>query len=121
MTKAGLACLVSGADEVLGRDVSGVSGTLSRRGFLGREATSVGIVFGVDVDGPALSGDVWDEMPVDDLDPVLSNVGEKPVILKTSEMDRVCLLDISPSESSSNCGKGLCSRMPSSLQSASNC
>ena len=98
-----------------------MSGMLSRRGLLGRETTLVGMTFGVDVDGPAFSGGVWIEVPTDDLDPVFSIVGVRPVSLKTSEIDRVRLLDISSSESSSNCGKGLCSRIPSSFETASNC
>ena len=98
-----------------------MSGMLSRRGLLGRETTLVGMTFGVDVDGPAFRGGVWIEVPTDDLDPVFSIVGVRPVSLKTSEIDRVRLLDISSSESSSNCGKGLCSRIPSSFETASNC
>ena len=105
MTKAGLACpdsIGSGAEDVLGLDVSGVSGVLSRRVRFGSDAMLVGIVFGVDVDGPASSSGVWAEVLMDDLEPFLSIVGVKPVILKTSEMDLVRLLEASSSESSSN-------------------
>ena len=103
-TKAGLACpasMGSGAEDALGRDVSGVSGVLSRRGRFGNDAILVGTTFGVDVDGPVFDGGVWAEVPVDDLG-LLSIVGVKPVILKTSDMDLVRLLEASPSESSSN-------------------
>ena len=83
--KAGLAAAASGADEILGREASGVSGVLVGQGFFGADVTIVGIDLGVEVDRPVLG--VW-FCTLGDFDLVLNMVGVRPVSRKTSEIER---------------------------------
>ena len=88
-TRAGLAAeaaAASGADDVLGLEVCGVSEVFTCRGFLGADVTAVGMDLGVEVDGPALG--VRLDALAERLGPVLNIVGVKPVSLKTSEIER---------------------------------
>ena len=120
VARAGLAAaapVVSGADESLGLEVSGVSGALVCCGFLGADVTVDGMDLGVEVDGPALG--VRFDVSID-LDLVLNIVGVRPVSRKTSVIEPG-RFRVSSSESSPNSCNGICSEIPSSFEIASSC
>ena len=126
---SGLVCVVSGADANLGRRIPTWVGVVAcgRWPFFGAEAVLVGLIFGVDVDGPVNDGDgvgsefefVWLGLGIPEVCK-RRIVGVKPVIRKTSDNERFSVLVSVASGTLSSSG-GVCSSTPSFIERLARC
>ena len=127
---SGLLCVDSGADANLGCKIAPCVGVVAcgRWPFLGAEAVFVGLVLGVEVDGPIVGGDgvgsgfefVRLGLGIPEVRK-RSIVGVRPVIRKTSDNERFSVfVSVASSESSPSCG-GVCSSTPSFMERLARC